>query len=129
MIALGSGSPVGAMIVVSPVDRNENGMLTTWAIAPNTSEMTTMMPRAGQNRPRMSVHERPIASRIVACSRMIAAGTSSSLVVSQSVSGIAARITRIVRPTATGRAATPIAMIAPVTTAKTRSAARVRRNA
>ena len=27
MIALGSGSPVGLMIVVSPVDRKENGML------------------------------------------------------------------------------------------------------
>ena len=30
------GSPVGAMIVVSPVDRNENGMLMTCAIAPNS---------------------------------------------------------------------------------------------
>ena len=129
MIAAGSGSPVGAMIVVSPDVRNENGMLMTCAIPPNTSEMTTMMPSAGQKRPRMRVHERPIASRIVACSRMIAAGTSRSFVVIQSVTGIAARMTRIVRPTATGRAANPIATIAPATTAMTRSAISVSRNA
>ncbi len=89
MIALGSGSPVGLMIVVSPVDRNENGMLTTCAIAPKTNEMITITPSAGQNRPRMSVQERAIAPRIVACSRMMAAGASRSFVDSHSVSGSA----------------------------------------
>ena len=96
MIASGSGSPVGLMIVVSPEDRNENGMLTTCAIAPKVSEIRTMTPSAGQNRPRISVHDRAIAPRMVACSRMIAAGTSRSFVVSQSVSGMAARTARIV---------------------------------
>ena len=62
MIALGVGSPVGVTIVVRAVVRNENGMLTTCAIAPNTSEMITMIPSAAQNLPRMSVHDRAIAA-------------------------------------------------------------------
>ena len=124
-IALGSGSPVGVMIVVSAVVRKEKGMLTTWAIAPNTSEISRMTPSAGQNRPRISVQDRAIAPRIVACSRMIAAGTSSSLVDSHSVSGIAASTTRIVRPTATGSAAKPSAMMLAATTAMRVSTANV----
>ena len=87
--------------------------------------MITITPSAGQNLPRMSVQERAIAPRIVACSRMIAAGASRSFVDSHSVSGSAASTTRTVKPTATGSAANPTAMIAAATTAISTRTARV----
>ncbi len=127
MNAVGSLAPVGAMMVVSPEDRKLAGRLTTWATKPNTSEISTMIPSAGQNRPRVSVQERAIAPPSVACSRMIAAGASSSLIMSHRVSGIAARITRTVRPTAASGAARPIATRAATTSATSRKAARARR--
>ena len=61
MIAVGSGSPVGAMIVVSPVRQERERDADDLRDAPKVSEMSTMTPSAGQNRPRMSVHERAIA--------------------------------------------------------------------
>ncbi|KJL44053.1 hypothetical protein RS82_01013 [Microbacterium trichothecenolyticum] len=124
MMAVGSGSPVGAMIVVSPIERKLMGRLTTCATAAKMTLITRMMPRAGQKRRRVRVHERDSAWRIVACSTMMAAGTSRSLIISHHVRGMAARMTRIVSRIAAGGAAIAMPMIPSTTTATTATIAR-----
>ena len=87
-----------------------------------------MTPSAGQNRPRVSRHERASAAPMPAFSRMIADGTSSSFTLSQSASGIAPRTTSTPRAIAIGRAAKPISTSTPTTTAISTDTARVSRN-
>ena len=83
-------------------------MLITCATTLKVTEITRMTPSATQKRPRMSRHERAIAWRMVARSRMIAAGASSSFVESHHTSGIAASTTSTVSPIAAGGDAMPM---------------------
>ncbi len=115
MIAAALSSPVGAITVVSAEARNENGMLTTCATAPKTSDTSTRIPRITQNRPRESRHERPSAAPSDVCSTIRTAGTSRSFTASQRLRGMAARITRIPRMTAAAGTATASTAIRPPT--------------
>ena len=79
MIADASGSPVGAMIVVSPVDSSVNGMLITCAIDAEDERDDDDDAERDQNRPRMRRPRARDRLPMVARSRMIAAGTRQQL--------------------------------------------------
>ena len=109
MMAPGSGSPVGEMIDESPVPRSENGKPTTCVIVPMIIAMMTITPKMGQNRPRVSCHERTIASRIVVCSITSTDVTSKSLVDSQTARGMLPSTSTMPRMIASGGTTVPSA--------------------
>ncbi len=67
----------------------------TCATIPKVIEMTTTTPSVDQKRPRVSAHDRPMARKTGARSRMMTDGTRKSLGVSHRYSGISAMRARM----------------------------------
>ncbi len=84
-------SPVGAMIDGTKPPNRLRGSEMICATTPKTTEMITTTPSVDQKRPRVSCHDRAIARKTGARSRMITEGTRNSLGVNQRYSGMSAR--------------------------------------
>ena len=119
-----SPPPVGLRMPPMMPENSEAGIATTCTAMPMIAPITNITPKANQNLPRMSRQERTTAPRIVARSSTSTAGTTRSLVVSHTYSGMLPSPSSSPRITASAMApplSGPRAARMPPTTPKSRA--------